>query len=87
MSSEFNSCSCQSNINTTYTCPGAHPASYPVGNVGGGGLCPVIKWPGHETDDSPPSSAEVKNTWSYTSNLPQAFMAWYLGTRTTLFYL
>jgi hypothetical protein len=32
---------------------------------------------GHEADHSPPSSAEVKNVWSYTS-LPQyAFMVWY----------
>jgi hypothetical protein len=37
-----------------------------------------IKWPGREADHSPPSSAEVKNGWSYTS-IPQcAFMAWCL---------
>jgi hypothetical protein len=29
-----------------------------------------IKWPGREADHSPPSSAEVKNAWSYTSTLP-----------------
>jgi hypothetical protein len=28
-----------------------------------------VKWPGHEADHSPPSTAEVKNTWSY--NLTQ----------------
>jgi hypothetical protein len=26
-----------------------------------------VKWLGHEADHSPPSSAEVKNAWSYTS--------------------
>jgi hypothetical protein len=28
---------------------------------------PGVKRPGRETDHSPPSSAEVKNAWSYTS--------------------
>jgi hypothetical protein len=28
-------------------------------------LSPEIKWKGHEADHSPPSSAEVKNTWRY----------------------
>jgi hypothetical protein len=32
-----------------------------------------VKWPGHEADHSPLSSAEVKNAWSYTS-LPYDFM-------------
>jgi len=37
-----------------------------------------LKWPGYETDRSPPSSAEVQNAWSIPS-LPQyAFMAWCL---------
>jgi hypothetical protein len=26
-----------------------------------------LKGPGHEADHTPPSSAEVKNAWSYTS--------------------
>jgi hypothetical protein len=30
----------------------------------------MVKWLGHETDHSPPSSAEVKNVWSYTSIPP-----------------
>jgi hypothetical protein len=30
-------------------------------------LSPEVKRPGCETDHSPPSSAEVKNAWSYTS--------------------
>jgi hypothetical protein len=29
-----------------------------------------VKRPGHEADHSPPSSAEVKNAWSYTSAPP-----------------
>jgi hypothetical protein len=30
-----------------------------------GSLCPLEKWQRRETDHSPPSSAEVKNVWSY----------------------
>jgi hypothetical protein len=26
-----------------------------------------VKWPGHEADHSPPSSAKVKIAWNYTS--------------------
>jgi len=29
-----------------------------------------VKWPGHEADHLPPSSAEVKNAWNYTSTPP-----------------
>jgi hypothetical protein len=46
---------------------GAHPASYPMGT---GDLSLGVKWPVCEADHSPPSSAEVKNAWSYTSTLP-----------------
>jgi hypothetical protein len=35
------------------------------------------KRPGHEADRSPPSSAEVKNTWSYTSTSPVRLVAWF----------
>jgi hypothetical protein len=31
-----------------------------------------------EVDHSPPSSAEVKNAWSYTSTPQNVFMAWCL---------
>jgi len=41
-----------------------HPASCPVGT---GGSYPVVKRPGRVSDHSPPSGAEVKNAWSYTS--------------------
>jgi hypothetical protein len=30
----------------------------------------------HEADHSPPSGAEVKNAWSYTSTPQYAFIAW-----------
>jgi hypothetical protein len=43
---------------------GAHPASYPVGSRD---PSPGVKRPGREADHSPPSSAEVKNAWCYTS--------------------
>jgi hypothetical protein len=36
-------------------------------NTASGALIPGRKWPGCEADHSPPSSAEVKNAWSYTS--------------------
>jgi hypothetical protein len=32
-----------------------------------GAITPEIKWPGRQADHSPPSSANVKNAWSYTS--------------------
>jgi len=35
-----------------------------------------VKRPGREVDHSPPSSAEVKNEWSYTSTPQYAFMTW-----------
>jgi hypothetical protein len=40
-----------------------------------------------EADNSPPSSSKVKNVWSYTSNPPYVFMAWFLiKNRKTLPY-
>jgi hypothetical protein len=35
-----------------------------------GALSLGVKRPGREADHSPPPSAEVKNTWSYTSTPP-----------------
>jgi hypothetical protein len=46
---------------------GAQPASYSVDIVDS---FPGGKRPGREADSSPPSSAEVKNAWSYNS-IPQ----------------
>jgi hypothetical protein len=51
---------------------GAHPASYPMGT---GGYFPGAKRQGYEADNLPATSAEVKNTWIYTSTLPYVFMA------------
>jgi len=45
---------------------GPHPVSYPV-DRGGGAFFSEIKRPDREADHPPPSSAEVKNAWSYTS--------------------
>jgi hypothetical protein len=39
---------------------------------------PGVKRPRREDDQSTPSSAEVKNVWSYTSIPQYAFMAWCL---------
>jgi hypothetical protein len=50
---------------------GSHLASYSMGTVG------LFPW-GSEADHSPPSSAKVKNTWSYTSTPPHVLMAWCL---------
>jgi hypothetical protein len=52
---------------------GTHPASYLRGN---GALSLGVTQPGREADHSPPSSAEVKDAWSYTSTPQYAFMAW-----------
>jgi hypothetical protein len=53
----------------------AHSASYPMGS---GALSLRVKRPGREADHSPPSSADVKNPWSYTSTSRYVFMAWCL---------
>jgi hypothetical protein len=37
-----------------------------------------VKRPWREADHSPPSNAEVKNAWSYTSTPQYVFMAWCL---------
>jgi hypothetical protein len=46
-----------------------------------GSLSPGVKRPGREVDHSPPTSAEVKKVWIYTSAAPYAFMAWCLISR------
>jgi hypothetical protein len=35
-----------------------------------------VRRPGREADHSPPSSAEVKNAWNYTSTPPYPSMTW-----------
>jgi hypothetical protein len=39
---------------------------------------PGIKQQKREADHSPPTSAEVKNMWIYTSTPPYVFVAWCL---------
>jgi hypothetical protein len=43
-----------------------------------GALSLVVERSGREADHSPPSSAEVKNAWSYTSTYLYVFMVWYV---------
>jgi hypothetical protein len=43
-----------------------------------GALTLEVKRPGREADHSPPSSAEVKNAWVYTTTPPYFFKAWCL---------
>jgi hypothetical protein len=50
----------------------AHPASYPMGT---GGSFLGVPQPGREADHSPPTSAEAKNIWIYTSTPPYIFTA------------
>jgi len=44
-----------------------------------GALTPGVKRPGCEADLLPPSSAEVKNAWSYTSSPPVSLQGVVLG--------
>jgi hypothetical protein len=53
-------------LNFVHTGPGAHPTSYPNGKG---------KEAGREADHSLPTSAEVKNTWIYTTTPRYVFMA------------
>jgi hypothetical protein len=57
--------------------PALGPTQPPIQWVPGA-LSLGVKRPGREADHSPPSSAEVKNAWSYTSTPQYVFMAWCL---------
>jgi hypothetical protein len=57
--------------------PALGPTQPPVRWVPGV-LSLEVKRPEREADHSAPSSAEVKNAWSYTSIPQYAFMAWCL---------
>jgi hypothetical protein len=46
-----------------------------------------VKLPERENDRSSLFSAEVKNTYIFTSSLPYVSMAWYLSSGTTSLYL
>jgi hypothetical protein len=41
-------------------------------------LSPGIKGLEREADYPPPSNADVKTEWSYTSTTPQVFTAWFI---------
>jgi hypothetical protein len=58
---------------------GAHPDSSPVGT---GALFPGVKQPGHEADQSPPFSAELRNSRSCAS-IPHMSLC----TRTSPFHI
>jgi hypothetical protein len=57
---------------TTFSRTALGPTQPPIQWVPGT-LSLEAKQPGREADHSPPSSAEVKNAWSYTSTLPISF--------------
>jgi hypothetical protein len=57
-------------LHCVQTGSGAHPASYPMGTRG---FSLGVKRPGREADNTPPSSAEVKNAWGCISILPIRF--------------
>jgi hypothetical protein len=57
------------------TSSGAQPVSYSMGT---GDSFPGGKWQGREADHSPPTTAEIKKMWIYTSTPPYAFMAYCL---------
>jgi hypothetical protein len=50
------------------------PASFPM-STEEGAVSLGVERPGREADHSPPTSAEVKNSWGYTSIPPLVFMA------------
>jgi hypothetical protein len=59
-------------LHIVQTDSGVHPTSYKMGT---GGSFPGVKRQGREAYHSPPTSAEVKKMWIYTSTLPYVFMA------------
>jgi hypothetical protein len=52
-----------------------------------GAISVGVQRPGREADHSPPSNAEVKNAWSYTSTPQYVFMAWCLAKHRDIFTL
>jgi hypothetical protein len=58
---------------TTASRPALGPTQPPIQWVPGA-LSLGVKRSGREADHSPPSSAEVKNAWSYTSTAQYVFM-------------
>jgi hypothetical protein len=62
---------------TTTTRPALGPTQPPIQWVTGS-ISLGLNRPGSEADYSTPSSAEIKNAWSYTSTPQYVFMAWCL---------
>jgi hypothetical protein len=59
-------------LHIVQTGSGVHPTSYKMVT---GVSFPGVKRQGREADHSPPTSAEVKKKWIYTSTLLYVFMA------------
>jgi hypothetical protein len=59
-------------LHIVQTGSGVHSTSYKMDT---GGSFPGVKRQGLEADHSPPTSAEVKKMWIYTSTLLYVFMA------------
>jgi hypothetical protein len=59
-------------LHIVQTGSGVHPTSYKMGTTGGSS--PGVKRQGREANHSPPTSAEVKKMWIYTSTPPYVFM-------------
>jgi hypothetical protein len=59
-------------LHVVQTGSGVHPTSYPMGT---GALSLGVERPVREADHLPPTSAEFKNMWTYTSTPTYAFMA------------
>jgi hypothetical protein len=59
-------------LHIVQTGSGVNPTSYKMGT---GGSFPGVKRHGRAADHSPPTSAEVKKMWIYTSTPPYVFMA------------
>jgi hypothetical protein len=59
-------------LHIVQTCTEVHITSYPMGTEGS---FSGVKRQGREADHSPPTSAEVKKTWIYTSTPAHAFIA------------
>jgi hypothetical protein len=59
-------------LHNVQTGSGVHPTSYKMGT---GGSFPGIERQGREADHSPPTSAEFKKMWNYTSTPLYVFMA------------
>jgi hypothetical protein len=55
--------------------PALGPIQLPIQGVSGA-LSLGLQPPGRKADNTPPSSAEVKNAWSYTSTPTIRLMAW-----------